>query len=68
MERKTNMEILQEIGREYEVINTIKVRKLQYLGHIMRGHAWINYARKDKRKKECRQTGNFMPEKFERLV
>ena len=37
MERKTNIEILQEIGKEYEVINTTKAKKLQYLGHIMRG-------------------------------
>ena len=40
MERKTNIEILQEIGKEYEVINTIKARKLQYLGHIMRGQRY----------------------------
>ena len=27
-------------GKEYEVINTIKARKLQYLGHIMRGQRY----------------------------
>ena len=36
MERKTNIKILQEIGKKYEVINTIKARKLQDLGDIMR--------------------------------
>lgn len=40
IERKTNMEVLREMGKEYEVINTIKARKLQYLGHIMRGQRY----------------------------
>ena len=40
IERKTNIEILQKFGKEYEVINTIKSRKLQSLGHIMRGQRY----------------------------
>lgn len=37
IERVTNVEILRRMGKERELINTIKGRKLQYLGHITRG-------------------------------
>ncbi|XP_045463850.1 uncharacterized protein LOC123673410 [Harmonia axyridis] len=39
-DRITNIEVLRRIGREKEVERTIKERKLQYLGHIMRGEKW----------------------------
>uniref|UniRef100_A0A8D8T8A4 Craniofacial development protein 2 n=1 Tax=Cacopsylla melanoneura TaxID=428564 RepID=A0A8D8T8A4_9HEMI len=32
----TNKEVLQRMKKEPEIINTVKKRKLQYLGHIMR--------------------------------
>ncbi|KAH1004441.1 hypothetical protein HUJ05_005253 [Dendroctonus ponderosae] len=32
----TNSEVLRRIAKEKEVVNTGKIRKLQYLGHIMR--------------------------------
>lgn len=33
----TNTEVLTKMQKEFEIINSIKKRKLQYLGHIMRG-------------------------------
>lgn len=39
-DRITNIEVLRRIGREKEVERTIKERKLQYLGHIMRGEKY----------------------------
>lgn len=35
-QRVTNIEILHRMGKEREVLNTVKCRKLQYLRHIMR--------------------------------
>ncbi|KMQ95932.1 endonuclease-reverse transcriptase [Lasius niger] len=32
----TNAEVLQRIGQEKEILNTIKQRKLEYFGHVMR--------------------------------
>lgn len=36
-ERVTNVEVLRRMQKEKELILTIKKRKLQYLGHVMRG-------------------------------
>ena len=36
-ERVTNEEVLRRMGVSCEIVNTIKRRKLEYLGHIMRG-------------------------------
>lgn len=33
--KNTNMEILGDIGIEYELINTIKAKYLQYLGDLV---------------------------------
>lgn len=38
-ERITNTEVLRRMGKEKEVLNTVKTRKLQYLGHIMRNES-----------------------------
>lgn len=38
--RITNQEVLRRMGKEKELIKTIKRRKLQYLGHVIRG---VNY-------------------------
>lgn len=49
-ERKTNLN-----GKEYEVTNTVKARKLQYLGDIIRGHiatSALNINNKDEGKNE----------------
>lgn len=35
--RVTNTEVMKRINKEMEIIETIKIRKLQYLGHITRG-------------------------------
>jgi hypothetical protein len=35
-EHVTNTEVIQRIGKEKEIVNTIKQRKLEYLGHILR--------------------------------
>lgn len=39
-EKKTNVEVLREMGKERELITSIKARKLQYLGHMMRGNKY----------------------------
>lgn len=36
VDRVTNIEVLHRMGKECEVIKTIKKRKLEYLGHIIR--------------------------------
>lgn len=37
VDRVTNKEVLQTLAKEAELITAIKIRKLQYLGHIIRG-------------------------------
>lgn len=39
-DRITNAEVLNRMQKECEIINTMKKRKLQYLGHIMRGQKY----------------------------
>lgn len=39
-DKVTNMEILKRIKKEKEIIITVKKRKLQYLGHVMRGEKY----------------------------
>uniref|UniRef100_A0A8D9DVR2 Craniofacial development protein 2 n=1 Tax=Cacopsylla melanoneura TaxID=428564 RepID=A0A8D9DVR2_9HEMI len=36
-DRVTNVNVLRRMGKEVEIINEVKKRKLTYLGHIMRG-------------------------------
>lgn len=36
----TNTEVLNRMGKREEIITTIKKRKLQYFGHIMRGERY----------------------------
>lgn len=36
VDKVTNMEVLRRMGKEKEILQTIQVRKIQYLGHIMR--------------------------------
>ncbi|MDK1801117.1 hypothetical protein LRR74_28510, partial [Klebsiella pneumoniae] len=38
--RITNKEVLRRMGKEKEIIDTVKIRKLQYLGHVMRGERY----------------------------
>ncbi|CAG9827859.1 unnamed protein product [Diabrotica balteata] len=40
MDRKTNEQVLEQLGKQCEVLNSIKIRKLKYLGHIMRGEKY----------------------------
>jgi hypothetical protein len=40
-EKVTNIEVLQRMKKECEVIKTVKIRKIQYLGHIMRGEKYV---------------------------
>ncbi|CAG9836759.1 unnamed protein product [Diabrotica balteata] len=37
IQRTSNMEVTRRIGNEAEIILTIKRRKLEYLGHVMKG-------------------------------
>ena len=39
-DRVSNAEVLDRMQKECEIINTMKRRKLQYLGHIMRGQKY----------------------------
>ncbi|CAG9839485.1 unnamed protein product, partial [Diabrotica balteata] len=34
--RKTNKQVFEQLGKQYEVLNSIKIGKLEYLGHIMK--------------------------------
>uniref|UniRef100_A0A8D9AE48 Uncharacterized protein n=1 Tax=Cacopsylla melanoneura TaxID=428564 RepID=A0A8D9AE48_9HEMI len=36
VDKITNEEVLRRMGKEKEIMNTVKKRKLEYLGHIMR--------------------------------
>uniref|UniRef100_A0A8D8W5N2 Craniofacial development protein 2 n=2 Tax=Cacopsylla melanoneura TaxID=428564 RepID=A0A8D8W5N2_9HEMI len=38
-DKVTNVEVLRRMKKEQEIMNTIKCRKMQYLGHIMRNGA-----------------------------
>lgn len=40
VEKVTNDEVMRRMKKEKEVINTMKVRKLKYLGHVMRGERY----------------------------
>lgn len=40
IQRITNNNVLQRMGKQKELLNTIKERKLQYLGHVMRGERY----------------------------
>lgn len=37
MVRVTNEEVLRRMGKDKELLSTVKERKLKYVGHIMRG-------------------------------
>lgn len=37
MQRVTNVEVLKRMNKEQELLKTVKVRKLQYIGHVIRG-------------------------------
>jgi hypothetical protein len=39
-DRVTNVEVLNRMGKDREILRSIKTRKLQYLDHIMRGHKY----------------------------
>lgn len=40
VDRITNNEVLGRMRKQKEVLNTIKFRKLQYLGHVIRGECY----------------------------
>lgn len=40
-EHKSNIEVIQQMGKHKELLTTIKERKLQYLEHIMKGERYI---------------------------
>lgn len=39
-EHKSNIEVMHQMGKHKELLTTIKERKLEYLGHIMRGERY----------------------------
>ena len=40
VDRVTNVEVLRRIGKDKEVVKTVKTRKLRYFGHMMRGQKY----------------------------
>ena len=40
IQRVTNVKVLRRMQKEAELLNTIERRKLQYLGHILRGEKY----------------------------
>jgi len=40
IQRITNDEVLQRMHKQKELLSIIKERKMQYLGHVMRGDKW----------------------------
>ena len=62
--RKTNREVFQRMNKKPEIMNAIKVRKLEYLGHVMRspdqGKVYVV--------KRTRKKKNFVTEELENLV
>lgn len=40
MQKVTNDEVLQRMSKQRELLNTIKERKMQYLGHVLRGERY----------------------------
>lgn len=40
VQKVTNDEVMRRMKKEREIINTMKIRKLQYLGHVMRGERY----------------------------
>ena len=68
-----NVEVLRKIKKDREVINTVKKRKLQYLGHLMRNEQRFYLfksilQRKVLGKRGTWATENIMAEKFKDLV
>ena len=39
-DKVTNDEVMRRMGKRKEILNTVKIRKLQYLGHVMRGEKY----------------------------
>lgn len=40
VQKVTNVEVLRRMGKSLEVLRTVKERKLQYFGHVMRGERY----------------------------
>lgn len=40
VDRVTNLEVLRRIGKDKEVVKTVKPKKLQYFGHLLRGQKY----------------------------
>lgn len=36
----TNLEVLRRIGKDKKILKTVKIRKLEYFGHMMRGQKY----------------------------
>jgi hypothetical protein len=42
IDRISNQRVLEKMGKQKELLNTIKARKLEYIGHIMRNNQRYN--------------------------
>lgn len=56
-EHITNAEVMRRIGREREVLNTVKIWNLQYLRHILRNDNRFHFLRKILQEKVLRRRG-----------
>lgn len=43
----TNVQILQNLTKKCELVNEVKIRKLEYLEHIMREEKYEHYAQQN---------------------
>ena len=70
-QRVTNEEILRRMGKAKEVLATVKRRKLQYLGHIMRHEERYQLPiciLQGSRSKKARSTTDILAEELEGVV
>ena len=73
VQRITNDEVLQRMQKQKEILNTIKERKTQYLGHVMRGDRYCGNTSphnrgQSARGKISRKTPELMAKRFKVIV
>jgi len=53
----SNEEVLQRVGKQQQLINHLRERQAEWIGHVMRGDTLLRYScRKNKRKETKRKT------------
>lgn len=70
-EHVTNNKVIRRVSKELDIVETIKARKLQYLGHVIWGekhHIILQLIIQGKRQKKFRKEKNFMAAQLARMV